>query len=427
MSTGPGCTDAGAGGAAFESTVAMHCRSHDLLPATGPVLVAFSGGPDSTALLHTLAALVPGRVHALHVDHGLGAGSAAMAAGAVELAARCGVGVEVVRAGVDSDLIRAKGIEAAAREARYGALDEAVERIGAPVCALGHTADDRAETVLMNLMRGTGLTGLAAMRPRRGRYVRPLLDLRRVDTVAYCAAAGLAPVADPSNDDPRIWRNRVRSELLPLLESLRPGAVGRIAAAAGRLEADADLLDELAAAEAGSWVLSGAEVVTFDLDRLGGLPRAVGVRVVRSALAPLLAGSMAPAAAVDAVLAGRTGPLRGTPLDARLDPDGLVVRGRYDVREPVALAPHATVAVGRRLVEVRTCPEGVTLAARPLAAGDRVPGEARTIRDVLARQGVARRVRDESLTILADGEVAGVAVPGHGWVGRTGIDVRAVG
>lgn len=424
MSTGSGCTDAGTAMANFVSAVAGYCRSNDLLPATGLVAVAFSGGPDSTALLHALARISPGGVHAVHVDHGLEAESAVMAGAAVDLAEGCGAPVEVVSASVDAALVRAKGVEAAAREARYGVLARVTERIGATACALGHTADDRAETVLMNLMRGSGLAGFATMRPRRGMYVRPLLALRRADTEAYCAATGLVPVEDPSNADPRIWRNRVRAELLPLLESLRPGAVGRIADAAGRLEADADLLDALAAAEAESCVRSGATHVVFDVDTLGRLPRAVGVRVVRAALAPLLDGAMAPAAATEAVLAGRAGPMRGTPLDARLDPDGFVVRHPGGGADPVVLPLRGAAVVGGCRVEVRACPDGVVLSARRLAAGDRVSGASRTLRDTLARQGVPRRVRDESLTILADGAVAGAAVPGHGWVGSEGIDVR---
>jgi tRNA(Ile)-lysidine synthase len=173
-------------------------------PAGAPVVCAYSGGPDSTALL-LLAVAAGCDVRAVHVDHGLRPSSADEAAAAVELAARIGVPCAVVRVDVGDG----PNLEARAREARRAAL---------PAGSLtGHTADDRAATLLVNLLRGAGAEGLAALGPAP---TRPILDLRRAETEALCAAHGLSPVRDPSNADPRFVRNRVRDELLPLMADI---------------------------------------------------------------------------------------------------------------------------------------------------------------------------------------------------------------
>lgn len=423
MSTEPECTDP----ARFARSVSRYCCSRDLIPDTGDVAVAFSGGPDSTALLHVLEVLVPGRVTAVHVDHGITERSDEMAAAAAALAGAVGVPVEVVAVAVPAEAVRAKGLEAAARDVRYAALAAAAQGIGAAVCAVGHTADDRAETLLMNLMRGSGLDGLATMRPRRGIFVRPLLGSRRAEAIGYCAAVGLEAVVDPSNSDTTLLRNRVRSDLVPVLERLRPGALGRIAQAAARLEADADLIAEIAAGAGDGCCLEGHDHVAFDPPALAAQPRPVAARIVRAALTPLLGGVAPPAAATAAVLDGRPGQLAGTPLTSRREGDEFVVMRPRSGTAPVALPSLGFAAVFGRRVVIRSCPEGVALAARPLADGDRITGRPRTLRDLLAREGVPRRLRDEALTILADGEVAGAAVDGHRWVGRDGIDVKMLG
>lgn len=422
MSTGPECTDA----AGFAGSVSGFCRTHGLIPDDGPIAVAFSGGPDSTALLHVLDSIWPGRVVAVHVDHGITDRAAEMAGAAAVLAERVGVPFEVVAVEVSADLVRDKGLEAAAREVRYAALTAAAVRHGAAVCALGHTADDRAETLLMNLVRGSGLDGLAAMRARRGLFVRPLAGSRRADTLAYCAALGLDAVTDPSNADTTLLRNRVRFELVPVLERLRPGALGRIAATAARLESDADYLADAAAEVAAECCSAGHDHVAFDLPVLAAMAGPVAARVVRAALVPLLDGVAPPAAATAAVLGGRAGQLPGTPLTSRRERDELVVMRPHTGIGAVALPPQGAASVSGRRVVVRSCPPGVVLAVRPLADGDRLAGQRRTLRDLLARAGVKRRQRDEALTILADGEVAGVAVADHAWVGREGIDVRVL-
>ncbi len=141
------------------------------------------------------------------------------------------------------------GPEAAARQARYAALDQAADEAGACIM-LGHTLDDQAETVLLGLARGSGARSLAGMAPQSGRYLRPLLRIRRAETAAACAALGLEPWDDPHNSDPAFTRVRVR-RLMPALEdALGPGVAAALARTAALLRADADVLDALAAAQA---------------------------------------------------------------------------------------------------------------------------------------------------------------------------------
>lgn len=197
------------------------------------VVCAVSGGPDSMALL-ALAVGAGLRVTAAHVDHGLRPGSAREAEVVRAAAERFGAGFEALTATVDDG----PNLEARARRARHRALPEGA--------LLGHTMDDQAETVLLNLLRGAGSAGLAGMRADER---RPLLGLRRVDTEQLCAALDLQVVRDPSNADPRFRRNRVRHELLPLMAEIADrDVVTVLARQAELLASESDLLDGLAAA-----------------------------------------------------------------------------------------------------------------------------------------------------------------------------------
>ncbi len=206
-------------------------------PSAGPspgtaVDCAVSGGPDSLALL-VLASEAGCKVTAWHVDHGLRPGSAGEAEVVAQAANRWGAAFEARSAHCEPG----PNLEARAREARYQVLPKGV--------LTGHTADDQAETVLLNLMRGAGLDGLAGIDPAR----RPLLALRRHETQALCDSLGLEPVQDPSNLDPAHRRNRVRHELLPLLCDIADrDVVPIIARGAGLMGGIRDLLDELAEA-----------------------------------------------------------------------------------------------------------------------------------------------------------------------------------
>ena len=200
------------------------------VPGTA-VSCAVSGGADSLALL-VLATEAGHAVTAFHVDHGLRAGSSGEADVVRDSAARFGAGFVALRVDVGAG----PNLEARARAARYAALPRGV--------LTGHTADDQAETVLLNLLRGAALDGIAGMRADAR---RPLLTLRRAETRALCAEVGLAAIADPSNDDPAHRRNRVRHELLPLLDAIAERDVAALLARQSALVADdVELLDELA-------------------------------------------------------------------------------------------------------------------------------------------------------------------------------------
>ncbi len=223
------------------------------IPDDATLLLAVSGGADSMALMHGASRLIEtGARHwgvaVAHLDHGLRPDSADDAGFVADAAAALRLACEVRRTDVTA-LARAEGrsVEDAGREARYRFL-AGLASDGALVVT-AHTADDAAETVLINLLRGSGLSGVRGIPARRGRIVRPLLGERRGTLRALLDAGGIAYRDDPSNADPGFLRNRVRGELIPLLEELRPGAVDRIGRFA-RLAADDDaLLDAVAAAE----------------------------------------------------------------------------------------------------------------------------------------------------------------------------------
>ena len=209
-------------------------------PGGTAVRCGVSGGADSSALL-VLAVAAGCDVTAVHVDHGLRAGSELESARVAATAERFGASFEAHVAAVDPG----PNLEARAREARAAVLG--------PECLVGHTADDQAETVLLALLRGAGPAGLAGADPRR----RPLLGLRRNETHELCRSLGIDVVVDPSNDDPTFRRNRVRHELLPLLDDIagrdvvpvlaRTAAVN--AAVAEHLDQQAALIDPTVAAE----------------------------------------------------------------------------------------------------------------------------------------------------------------------------------
>ncbi|TCK19957.1 tRNA lysidine(34) synthetase TilS [Pseudonocardia endophytica] len=221
-------------------------RALDGLPEpvrAAPVLVACSGGADSSALLDAARALRPGRVHAAVVDHGLQDGSDARSAALVERIRGLGVEAAVHTVRVDGR----GGIEAAARDARYGALRDARPHPDSPVL-LGHTVDDQAETVLLGLGRGSGARSLAGMRAWSPPWLRPLLGVRRACTVDACAENGTPVWDDPHNVDPRFTRARLRHEVLPLLDDVLGGGVAEaLARTASQLRDDDEALSGWAA------------------------------------------------------------------------------------------------------------------------------------------------------------------------------------
>jgi tRNA(Ile)-lysidine synthetase-like protein len=231
-----------------QATVRRYMLDHGM-PELGRILVAVSGGADSTALLlllHRLAKTMRTELHVAHFDHGLRGRAAAREESFVRslcdaLCVPCTSGSADVRETARTARI---GLEDAARRERYAFLARVAAEAGCSAVATGHTASDQAETVLLHLIRGTGLKGLGGMQPvsswpfegHRGlRLVRPLLRLSRQDTLAVCAAFAIEPLEDESNASPRFRRNRIRHEVLPLLREMNPSielALVRLASAA---------------------------------------------------------------------------------------------------------------------------------------------------------------------------------------------------
>lgn len=220
-----------------------------------PSVLGFSGGPDSAALLHALhAAGWPLLV--AHLDHGLRPESVAEARAAAETAAGYGLPFFTERADVAARAERAgQSIEEAARAARYEFLFRVAGQQGAQAVLTAHTADDQSETILMHLLRGAGPAGLRGMPARLLPnpwsedipLVRPLLQVSREEVLAYCSQHSLQPLHDPSNTDPAFFRNKLRHEMLPLMESYAPGFKRRLRQTGELLAADVALIDELTA------------------------------------------------------------------------------------------------------------------------------------------------------------------------------------
>ena len=272
-------------------TVERTIRRHAMLAGGETVLIAVSGGSDSVALLHVLRELAPTfrlRLHVLHVDHGLRADSARDAEFVRALGARLGVPVDVERVTVGDG-----SVEAAAREARYAALEAWADRLGADRIATGHSADDQAETVLMRLLGGAGVRGLAGIPPRRGRVIRPLIETRRQTLRAALEAAGLDWVEDETNRDPKFLRNRIRHELLPLLTAAyATDVVPSLSRVARRARETVDALERTAADALQRLATVEVGALTLPRGALGALPAPVAAETLRQAAARL--GSRAP-------------------------------------------------------------------------------------------------------------------------------------
>jgi tRNA(Ile)-lysidine synthase len=250
------------------------------LPPEGLVLVALSGGPDSLALAAATAFEAPGRAGAVIVDHGIQDASAAVAERAASQARALDLDpVRVVRVEV---LASGEGPEAAARVARYEALDAVAAELGAVAILLGHTLDDQAETVLLGLARGSGASSLQGMAAESGLYRRPLLGIRRAQTEQACADAGLTPWTDPHNADPSYARVRVRSAVLPVLEQqLGPGVAEALARTAEQLREDAEALDGFAHEVAEDIVELEEAGVSLSVSALAANPAALRQRLIR--------------------------------------------------------------------------------------------------------------------------------------------------
>jgi tRNA(Ile)-lysidine synthase len=383
------------------------------------VLVALSGGADSTALLGALAELrdageLTGLI-ALNVDHGLRPDSARDADACAVICER--LGVELRRATV---LVAPGNVQAAARKVRYAALRREASLTGATRVATGHTRDDQAETVLLRLLRGSGARGLAGIPPRRGPIVRPLIDRSRAEILAFLEERELPHIEDPSNATPRFLRNRVRAEVLPALRAIAPHVERALARAA-------DLLrdDDRALSARGRRLVTRGSLRVADLLRE---PVAVRRRAIRS-LWKRATGRRAGLEAqhVESILSllGRQAPARA-PLPGGFE--GSVRYGEVAIRPvPSASAKHGATCVpgpgahvlpGGEVLEV----DGAIGASWPLWWRGRRPGDrfhpagrkgSKKLKAWLIDEKVPREERDR-LWVLADDEGRVIWIPALG-------------
>jgi tRNA(Ile)-lysidine synthase len=265
------------------------------------VLVAVSGGADSRCLLDVLwrvADRLELAIEVAHVDHGLAEGSAEVASRVATAAAEAGFQVHLVRA---PDLA-GPNLHARARDFRYGFFETVARNIGADRIATGHTLDDRVETTLARLVHGAAPENLAGIPPVGGLRMRPLIDVRRAETRAYCKDVGLTFDDDPANDDVRFERAVIRSRLIRAIErQWGDGAVRAIARAAEHLREDSAALEELAARIYRDLARAVPEGVRFERRELGVVPRAIRRRLMQRAVGRIRDRAGGIEAAIDAL------------------------------------------------------------------------------------------------------------------------------
>lgn len=283
----PGRVGGSPGGPGYDvvEKAAATIEKHSMLSFGGePLVVAVSGGPDSICLLDVMTRLAPRwglQIEVAHVDHGLSETSAEVAARVGRVGAEAGFDVHVARA---PDLA-GPNLHARARDFRYEFFAIVAERIGADRIVTGHTLDDRVETTLARLIHGAGTRGLGGLAPVESNRIRPLIDLRRSETRAYCERRELAFYDDPANADERFDRAKIRSGVLRMIEEdWGDGAVRSIARSAELLKDDAVMLEELADGLFGQMAKHEGDATTFELDALKGIPRPFRRRLLERAV-----------------------------------------------------------------------------------------------------------------------------------------------
>ncbi len=420
-------------GEAFPARVLAFADRHGMLPAGSTLLCALSGGGDSMALLTCLLAVAADRdltILAAHYDHQLrGEASRRDAAFVTRWCRAQGVPLTVGRGDVAARAAReGKGIEETARAMRYAFLEETAQAVGADGILTAHNADDNAETLLLHLVRGTGLDGLTGIPPKRGKLLRPLLTQTRAEIEAYLAAMQVPFCQDSSNDDPAYARNRIRRDVMPVLRALNPSFSHRLAANLAHIQADRALLEQLAR-EALTPQAEGRGLA-LPARALADLPRPLASRVVKQTLAALGRHQIS-AVHLEAILAlAGSGP----PAGRCALPQGLSVRRVYDrllfapdaalppPLSPVTIPAEGTYTLGPWRLDLRreTCPAdavqgpfqwflraeavALPLTARARATGDRLrlPGRAeRSLKKWYIDEKIPRQDRD-TLPVLTD-------------------------
>ena len=439
----------------------------DLIPPGSTVVCAVSGGADSVYLLDRLNNWRVSRSFTLiaaHYNHNLRGEESRRDEEFVRrfVAERCGgsrvVGPEgeytlppvelVVGSGdVAGEAKRRKaGLEETAREMRYAFLNETADRLEADFIATAHNADDNAETLLLHLLRGCGLQGLTGIWPLRGRLIRPMLEVTRAQVEEHLRVYGLSHVEDSSNAADDYLRNRLRHQVLPLLEELAPGFTGRSRSTIARLRADEDELSRQGSVLCGQ-ALDIPEGIAVPARVFAEAPQALAVRAVRQLLARLNGGD---AGCTAAHLEAAVELCRGTDPSARADlPGGLTARRQYDLlvlsrqhgKEPL---PPLPLAPGENrwgdwtiLCEEAVCPGKAYLSPsefylkqgeyliRPRTPGDRVklgPRPGRTVKRLMIDRKIPAHRRGRIPVLAGPGGAAAVGGfgPDQGWLAEPG-------
>ena len=391
-------------------TLVHAIRSYELIKPGDRVLVAVSGGPDSTALLLAMREL-GFDIAAAHFDHDLQPGSDKVAVSVGTLCAR--LGVELVTERRASPMPRGS-VQAGARDLRYEFLERARARVVADVVALAHTADDRVEGAVLHLMRGCGLPGLRGMPTRRGAYIRPLLGVWRREVVEFLEQRGVTAHADPANADLHYARARVRHEILPALERDRPGISRRFYAAACHAAAMQESIEH----EVGNLLAAGVPTAPD----VAQMPEPLAVELLKALYSH--AGGAQPALS-RAHLASMLDLVRGGPGGRGVDlPRGRRFRIVGTYMEVVAPA----IPSARPRLDVKSCagcddPNAAHLRAGVLVhLGFRRPGlrmrpaggrGSRKLQDILVDARIPREERDSWPLVFAGERLAwvpGVAV-----------------
>ena len=420
------------------------CREYDLLPQGTHIVCAVSGGADSVCLLHWLARLreeLGFSLTAAHYNHQLrGAESQRDEEFVRSFVCKCCPDVPLVvgRGDVTAQASQTgTGLEETAREMRYTFLQKTAAQVGAPFIATAHTADDNAETVLLHLLRGSALRGLTGISPRRDNILRPLLTTRRNEVEEYLQIYGLPHVEDSSNTDERFARNRVRRQLIPLLEQMQPQVVSHLNQTARHLSADEDYLCALAR-QALPELIPIPGGLSVPAIAIAHQPDVLSTRMVRHLLDKLNEnGGKCSAVHLHSVIRL----CRGNDPSARSSlPGGVVARRSYDrlelVREesaslpaPIPLPlpgqltlPWGTITVRRTTYEKNAqTPHSFYLSCAKVAFGlnvrSRLTGDElarpnrphRSVKKLLIDEKCPRFARDSVPVLDCGGHVAGVA------------------
>ena len=413
--------------------LAAAARASGLVEQGSSGVALVSGGPDSACLAAALAQLcTPARVHALHVNYGLRDTAERDERRCRELCAALRIDLHIERPGLAGG-----NLQAAARDARYVAAERLRERLGADWVATGHTRTDLAETVLYRLAASPGRRALLGLPSRRGRVIRPLMAIGRADARELASAAALPFEDDPTNVDPAFARNRIRSQVLPVLEEISPAAERNIAATRAELAEEGALLERLAAealreagADAGPAAVPAAGLADLDpairrlalrmlAERAAGrevaLPPGRAARIWRLAGGPeggtIELGGGLSAICEHGMIRFQTGPHDAPPDPVALSVPGSATFGRWELR--AELRPGPIEPAGPELATLDAAAVGPELVVRSWREGDRMRplglDGTKSLQDLFTDRGVPRSLRHGLPVVTAGGRIAWVA------------------